>query len=367
MAREELARGAGVALFAAATVTKAWEPLSVAYAEDAGRHRFLFAAALVLCECAKLIATATPLLARRLRGDPTESAAWLVSARSARAFGPPALMLAFTNHLLGVGVVLLDPLVYQVLFRVISVVFTAALSSLVLRRELRGAQKLALLLLLLGFYLALPGSGEPRHGPKLGGASAIGLMATACGAASFSLQAVWFEAATVAPGARQSTLTQTAALALWGVVANGLLLVALHGPALLAARRSPLVGFTERAWLVVASIAASDLAMAVFCKYHGANTCSFSGVLAMLVSALVGWAVLRLHLTQRFVLGGALVALSGWLYQHNGRDEIREWLRADESAKMWKIWSTRGAGHAPRACHAEQTERRHSLEPLLGR
>ncbi len=246
MAREELARGAGVALFAAATVTKAWEPLSVAYAEDAGRHRFLFATALVLCECAKLVATATPLLARRLRGDPAESAAWLVSARSARAFGPPALMLAFTNHLLGVGVVLLDPLVYQVLFRVISVVFTAALSSLVLRRELRGAQKLALLLLLLGFYLALPGSGEPRHGPKLGGASAIGLMATACGAASFSLQAVWFEAATVAPGARQSTLTQTTALALWGVVANGLLLVALHGPALLAARRSPLVGFTER-------------------------------------------------------------------------------------------------------------------------
>ena len=160
MAREELARGAGVALFAVATLTKAWEPLSVAYAEDAGKHRFLFASALVLCECAKLVATAAPLLARRLCGEPAEGVGWLVSPTSARAFGPPAVMLAFTNDLLGVGVVLLDPLVYQVLFRVISVVFTAALSSLVLRRVLRAAQKGALALLLLGFYLALPGSGD---------------------------------------------------------------------------------------------------------------------------------------------------------------------------------------------------------------
>ena len=102
----------GVLIFVAATLTKAWEPLAVAYAHGPGRggYPFLFPTALVLCEALKL---AVCELAQALK-SPSSARPSLLTRSSALDFGVPAAFLAVTNHALGAAVPLLDPILYQV-------------------------------------------------------------------------------------------------------------------------------------------------------------------------------------------------------------------------------------------------------------
>ena len=123
-------------VFCAATLAKAWEPLSVAYAaQDQGCS---FAYLLVLCEGLKLSVTLTPLVFVANH----EHTIWLFSKDSARGFGVPAAFLALTNHMLGFAIPRLDALLYQILFKSLSVVLTALLSRYMLGHRLHLPRRL---------------------------------------------------------------------------------------------------------------------------------------------------------------------------------------------------------------------------------
>ena len=281
----------GVLIFVAATLTKAWEPLAVAYAHGPGRggYPFLFPTALVLCEALKL---AVCELAQALKSPSARPS--LLTRSSALDFGVPAAFLAVTNHALGAAVPLLDPILYQVVFKVLSVLTTGILARVWLRAPLTRAQWLALIMLLVGFFMALPAHDDGPDGaarPKSARRTATGLIITAVGALCFAIQAVWFERSSSA-GARQPVLQQTACFAAWGLVANLALLLPTSAAASVEAGGNPLHGFTVRACGAVAAIAAADLAMAPFFRALGANAYSFSRVLAMLVSTLMAVALL---------------------------------------------------------------------------
>ena len=150
-----------MAVYIAATLTKAWEPLSVAIAAHGRQLSTLppFAAVLVVCEAIKLAAGVAAL-----RSRPPRLCTQLLSRASFRRFGVPAAFLALTNHVLGFAVPRLDPILYQTLFKGVNVMATALLTSL--WRPLGTARWSALATLLVGCFLALPdpsSSDDERH------------------------------------------------------------------------------------------------------------------------------------------------------------------------------------------------------------
>ena len=282
-------------VFAAATLAKAWEPLSVAYA--APDQGVSFACLLVLCEGIKLFITLPPLIALAER----QHVRWLLSKNSVFGFGVPAVFLAFTNHMLGFAIPRLDPLLYQILLKSLSVVVTALLTRVMLGQRLRAVQQAAIVMLLAGSCLC-----ESASQPPAGVAASLSqdvarraaLVAVACGATSFAIQAVWFEGAAasqrdavalaallprrsscLSPGARQlvvDSARQAAAFALWGLLVNIAALLLLEGSRLFPSGGGCALLPTRRGWVAALSIAAADVSMAVFFARLGSNAYSYA-------------------------------------------------------------------------------------------
>ncbi|KAL1523428.1 hypothetical protein AB1Y20_018368 [Prymnesium parvum] len=326
-----------VVVFAAATLAKAWEPLSVAYAApDQGTS---FTCLLILCEALKLIGT-LPVLAALAHAHEVR---WVLSRESFVGFGVPAAFLALTNHMLGFAVPRLDALLYQVLFKSLSIILTALLSMLVLRQRLHPVQWGAIALLLLGSLLCEGGGEPPPSHPVRVASHRMGLAAVVVGACSFALQAVWFERAVAAAAASHEpaetppppartraclsaaqrhqamhTVRQAAAFAWWGLLVNSLAHVAIDAPQWVERRRAAFPLPTPRGWVAALSIAAADVSMAVFLALLGSNAYSFSRVLALLVSSVIAATLLQQMLTLTFASGATLVAVSGWVYREPG-------------------------------------------------
>ncbi|KAL3920565.1 MAG: hypothetical protein SGPRY_005206 [Prymnesium sp.] len=326
---------AWAAVFALATLAKAWEPLSVAYA--APEQGVSFAALLILCEAIKLLLT-IPLLIVLTRGLHMGQ---LCSKESVAWFGVPAAFLAITNHSLGFAIPRLDGLLYQVLFKSLSIVTTALLTTFFMQQKLKRVQWGAIMLLLLGsFVCEAEGVISPSESTVSRSASRLaGLLAVLVGAVCFALQAVYFERAAgisekpeshhfEAPaqawyllGSKSAdlkathTIRQIVALAWWGLCVNSLIYAGIEGPSLLLHARARMHFPTIRGWIVACSIAAADVSMAVFLTVLGSNAYSFSRVLALLVSSVIAAFFLQQPLTPIFACGASLVALSAWVYR----------------------------------------------------
>jgi drug/metabolite transporter (DMT)-like permease len=303
------------AVFAAATASKAWEPLAVAVA-GAGDTPYLFATALVLCEMGKLLLL-LPFLAL---SPPTRHSrvSWFASATH---YGVPALLLAVCNLCLGYAVPRLGALLYQIVFQVTTVFATGFAAAALLGQRLAAGQWAALALLTLGSLGASRsrlGSGRITNAPP----SADGLVAALVGSVALSLSTVLSErTASTAGGAlaSRSVLHQAALMSAWGVAATAALLCVLHGPALLAgdASASPLAGFGAVApWVVVGSIAAADLSMTVFCMVDGlgANAYSVSRCLAMVASPPLAALALDTRVSPGFAAASTVVAVGSYLF-----------------------------------------------------
>lgn len=291
-----------------------------------------FAAVLVVCEGFKLVVS---MVGVRLT-DGSRNRVALFSCSSAYSFGVPAFFLALTNSFLGFAVPRLNPIMYQVLFKGSNVLCTACLSSCI--RPLAIAQWGALLLLLIGCALTLQDAARadnallPRDGGALPASPVAGIAATLIGSASMAIQSVWFEAQLTAPSTATdsgspsptaSPLTPAAdgvawpmaALAAWGMLANGGILIALDAPWLVQHAGIVWHGFSSETWGVVLAIACADLSMAVFTKHLGATAYLFSRMLAMVVCAVCTVAVLHLSLSLRFAVGALIIVGSAQLYQ----------------------------------------------------
>lgn len=325
---------ARVSIFLLATLSKSWEPLSVALSQKDYTQPSLypFAELLVVCEIIKLAVVLPPLLLLRTydTGKSVGSALLVLVARETiAAFAAPAFFLALVNQALGYAVPRIDPMTYQV-FKALSVVAVAVLTKVLMpHRVLGGLRWGALAMLLVGAALCSDESSISSVGATTTHRREWfrGLAAALCGALSFAMQAVWFDnAAERMPG---GPLQHMAAMALYGLVVNSVLLVVLHTRwvfvSLLTAlhERSPLqlliFGMSGADAVAAAAIAAADLTMGIFFSVLGANAYSFSRVLALVLSAALADVVLGLSPSPRFVLGASAVATSGWVYHEHER------------------------------------------------
>ena len=150
-------------VFATATVSKAWEPISVVAAAAHGAD-YLFPAALVLCEAAKL-AVLLPMLAL---SRPADMAGLPIGWRaSAVRYGVPAAALALCNLCLGYAVPQLGALLYQIVFQLSAVASTGGLAFVLLGERLAPGQWAALALLTVGSLGAIRSRTAPATAAAL--------------------------------------------------------------------------------------------------------------------------------------------------------------------------------------------------------
>ena len=304
-----LLRPQTASVFVAATMSKAWEPLSVAVAH--GGPAYSFPAALVLCEAAKVVLL-LPLLA--FSGS-SEKIGW---KESFRLYGLPAVALAVCNLCLGFAVPRLGALLYQVIFQVGTVVCTAALAVAMLGERLEPGQWAALALLCTGSLGAVGarGGGHAAAAAAAVAPSAIGVAAALIGALTLSLNTVLSQrAARGAPS--RSVVRQAVDVSAWGVVSTAALLAAIHGGEIARGELTPLAGFGARGpWGVVGAIAAADLTMTIFTMTDGlgANAYSVSRALAMVCTPALAIAALGASVSRGLVVASAAVAAGGYLY-----------------------------------------------------
>ena len=139
------------AVFAAATVSKAMEPLAVGSSSHGadGTYPYSVGWAIVVIEMTKLSVCAAALLVqlRSAASERERSALIRLDAVQLARLAIPGLLLALTNWLMFAALATLDPLLYQVVIKAVIITATAALSHLVLRKALRRAQWAALLAL----------------------------------------------------------------------------------------------------------------------------------------------------------------------------------------------------------------------------
>ena len=317
------------AAFVAATVSKAWEPLSLAISQH-NEHSYPFLATMVLCEMAKLAATIVALLTfTRERWMPL-----LLARSTVSAFAIPAVGLAFCNQGFAYSMRRLGPMTYQVIYKAASISATACVAKILLpHRQLGALQWCTLVMLVAGATLCshspaeIAKPGDVLAAPTLEHGWWQGIAAVLCNALLFAIQGVCFEgAAEKAPG---GPLLHASAVALYGLGVNAVLLVAMHPQwllesawaAYLASRPhlALLRGIETTDVVSALSIAAADLTMALFFSLLGANAYSFSRVLALVVSALIAQLGLGLELSFEFICGAVVVSLSGLVYHEHVR------------------------------------------------
>ena len=298
-------------VFALATALKAWEPLAVALSQGLeARASPPFALLLVMCEAIKLVCASTALLAL----DCSCLGVWpLLTFRC----GLSATLLALCNHCLGFALHRIDPMLYQVVFKAVSVVGVAGCSRLVLGHRLGRVRYGCLGLLVVGMHLCV----EPPPAEALTGMDArewgAGLAACIFGSLALAVSTVLFEGATqAAPGQR---LQHVAAFALWGLAANAAALSPLHWQLMTTHPARALRRVRPCDAVASLSIAAADGTMALFVAVLGANAYSFSRALALLLSGAISVVVVGNILSARFVVGAAAITTSAWAFQEHRR------------------------------------------------
>lgn len=307
----------GVLIFVAATLAKAWEPLAVSLIGYSSEHdpKVPFAGVLLLCEAAKL----SVLLPATCLQRSTSMLSW----HAAAVLGVPAALLAVCNLCLGYAVPRLSPMLYQALFKAISVIVTAALSRLLLGQAIGRMRAVALVVLLASAHICAESAREHQHQQQqermatdaFADAWRSGLLAVLCGAVALALSSVWFELVTIERSS-SSISADAAVMAVWGIVLYAALLGFTESRWL---RRGRLLRDARRADVLIAalSIAAADLTMLQFLATHSSNAYSFSRVLALVLSSAIAVLAIGETLEPAFVVGAAGVCASGWVYREH--------------------------------------------------
>ena len=304
-------------IFLLATASKAWEPLAVAQR----RSEMPFSMVLVGCESAKLMFVILILL-------PSRGVGKVLTYRFARAFAPPAALLALCNHGLGYAAPRIGPLTYQIIFKAASVVGVAFLSWALLDEKLNMMQYGALALSFFGAHLCLvsPASSASRarldlqESPDNLGTSSeyatawlAGILACLCGALALAASAVLFERATRELPA--DWVQHVGAYAAWGWLVNLAVLLAFHSEAVLFQPTVLLANVLSQDCVASLSIACADITMAAFLTCHGANAYSHCRLLALGLSAAIATTTFGELLNFHFVVGSALVCAGGWVHR----------------------------------------------------
>ena len=311
------------ATFAAATVSKALEPLAVGYSSDGARGSFPYSVgwAIVTIELVKLVVCAAALLVQLRGAGPQQRAALVrLDGTQLARLAIPGLLLALTNWGMFAALALLDPLLYQIVIKAVIISATAALSYVLLRKQLASLQWGALLGLFLGCLLAT----VPDMAALSAAAAAStvrGLWLAAAASIAFALQAVYFElVSNEAEGEGQSVWWQSIQAGVYGVLAN-VALLALFGDVLGSGAQGPAgcFGLGRAGNMAVLAVSAADITMNLACKTLGANAYNFARAGSFLLSAAAHTVWMGAAPSAHFCAGAAIVMAAGDRYQRAER------------------------------------------------
>ncbi|XP_063236408.1 UDP-galactose translocator [Bacillus rossius redtenbacheri] len=290
--------------------------LSMRYARTRPGDMFLSSTAVLLSEVVKL---GTCLVLVYLEeGGPRQTLAALHSSIVRQPLDTlkvcvPSMVYLLQNNLLYVSASHLDAATYQVTYQ-LKILTTAVFAVLILRRTLRAAQWLSLVVLVAGVVLvqlshAQEAGGAQRAGPQnrlLGFGAAL----AACVLSGFA--GVYFEKLLKGGGA--SVWMRNVQLSLLSVPLGLFTSLAYDWGAV--RERGFLAGYDAFVWYLVVLQAGGGLLVAVVVKYADNILKGFATSLAIVVSCVASVYLFDFEVTLQFALGAACVICSIFLYNH---------------------------------------------------
>ncbi|CAL8263958.1 unnamed protein product [Lota lota] len=298
----------GVLLMLMTVIYGSHAPL-IALTKVDGQVPFSPSSCVILIEVAKLLISLATLL---LNGDASAVSA-PPSLVLVAPYAIPAVLYALNNNLVVLMQAYMDPSSYQVLTN-LKIASTALLYSFCLGRRLRPVQWSALGLLMGAGVCHSYSSLRSGDLEQAAADSSTRLHITAWGIFLVllycfvsGLAAVYTEK--VLKSQRLPLSLQNLYLYAFGVAINGVTYLSSE-----TGEKGFLEGYSWAVWFIIAGQAVNGLLMSVVLKHGSGITRLFVISSAMLVNALLSWAILGLELTPLFLLPVTMTAVAAYLY-----------------------------------------------------
>lgn len=225
----------------------------------------------------------------------------------------PAGLYCVQNNLAYIAVTNLDGPTYQLLYQ-LKILTTAMFSVAMLNRTLSKPQWFSLLGLTLGVGMVQLSS--ISAGAKAGESESnvVGFVAVLAACMTSGFAGVFFEK--VLKESKVSLWTRNIQLAIYGILV-GLMGIYTVGDAEAVMQNGFTSGYTWAVWMCVILNSAGGLLVAVVVKYTDNVAKGFATSISILCTCAVSYALFSFVVTQTFVLGGAFVLASTYIYGVN--------------------------------------------------
>ncbi|KAK3875679.1 hypothetical protein Pcinc_016052 [Petrolisthes cinctipes] len=297
------------------TVQNSAVALSMRYARTRSGDMFIASTAVVMAEFVKLLASL--FLVYKQEGSiqhwfmALHTQVWQQKMDTLKVCVPSFIYL-IQNNLLYVSASNLDAATYQVTYQM-KILTTAMFAVLILRKQLRGTQWLALLLLTAGVALVQlsasdgkSGAAEENQNRLLGCAAAI----AACCCSGFA--GIYFEK--ILKGSEVSVWVRNVQLSFLSLPLGVATAMVSDGSEII--EKGFLFAYDGFVWYLVVLNAVGGLLVAMVVKYADNILKGFATSLAIVISTVASVFFFGFVLTFQFLVGTALVMASIFLYSH---------------------------------------------------
>ncbi|KAK8392464.1 hypothetical protein O3P69_014669 [Scylla paramamosain] len=300
------------------TVQNSAVALSMRYARTRSGEMFIASSAVVMAEVVKLLASL--LLVYKQEGSVQH---WFMTLHThiwqqkidTLKVSVPSFIYLVQNNLLYVSASNLDAATYQVTYQM-KILTTAVFAVLLLRRELRSLQWLALVLLTAGVALVQLSATDGGSTTTTAGQSRVlGCVAAIAACCCSGFAGIYFEK--ILKGSEVSVWVRNVQLSLLSLPLGAATALATDGSELMS--KGFLHAYDGFVWYLVCLNALGGLLVALVVKYADNILKGFATSLAIVLSTVVSAAFLGFVLTLQFAVGTALVIVSVFLYSHQPR------------------------------------------------
>ncbi|XP_045106958.1 UDP-galactose translocator-like isoform X1 [Portunus trituberculatus] len=301
------------------TVQNSAVALSMRYARTRSGEMFIASSAVVMAEVVKLLASL--LLVYKQEGSLQH---WFMTLHThiwqqkmdTLKVSVPSFIYLVQNNLLYVSASNLDAATYQVTYQM-KILTTAVFAVLLLRRELRSLQWLALVLLTAGVALVQLSAtdGGTTTAATAGQSRVLGCVAAIAACCCSGFAGIYFEK--ILKGSEISVWVRNVQLSLLSLPLGAATALATDGSELMS--KGFLHGYDGFVWYLVCLNALGGLLVALVVKYADNILKGFATSLAIVLSTIISAAFLGFVLTVQFAVGTALVIVSVFLYSHQPR------------------------------------------------
>lgn len=247
----------------------------------------------------------------------------------------PSSLYLLQNNLVLLALSWLDAATFQVTYQ-LKILTTAFFSVLLLRKEIKLLQWLALLILMSGVVLVQVPSGGSRVPRTVSFSShhVIGLAAVLTSSLSSGFAGVYYEKL-LKESAQPSLVLRNIQLGLFSVLFGTVAVIFSDGSKVV--ERGFFDGYNSAVWLVVMLQASGGLLVAAVIKYADNILKGFATSISIILSCLFSFVVFHdLDLELNFLLGTGLVIVATFLYGMQSRSPSASPLPIDSANEMKK-------------------------------